>query len=360
MTNSEHLQTRFPALGRKLKKVQLTTLPTPVREVQYRRHQKAQVVWIKEDNLTGKPYGGNKVRKLEYLLQPALDKRRSRIATFGAVGSHHALATALYARRLGLGCTAFLSHQARALSIPATLNTHLRIGTEIVRYGGAYCDRIKTLRRHLGSRNAWVIAAGGSSWLGAVGFIDAALELAEQIDAQQLPMPERIYVATGTMSTVAGLAIGLAIAELPTEIHAVRVSHIGIANIARLERLIKKTALMLNRLDPSFPADISERARVILRNEYFGSGYAHSDATTDAAIATAIDQFDLKLESTYTGKAMAAMLDDLDTADDAGGRFLFWNTYHSAPLEQSAEQPPDSSKLPAEFLRYFNESIRRK
>jgi len=353
MTNSEHLLSRFPTLRRKLKKIRLTNLPTPVREVLYRHGKRSHLVWIKEDSLTGIPYGGNKIRKLEYLLQPALKKRRARVATFGAVGSHHALATALYAQQLGLACTAFLSHQTKVPAIPATLNTHLRIGTEIVRYGGAYHDRIKTLRKYLQGRNTWVVPAGGSSWLGTLGFVDAGLELAHQISANELPMPDRIYVATGTMSTAAGLALGLALAELPIDIHAVRVSHTSIANPVVLERLIRKTVTMLKKLDTSFPGDIAANTRIMLRDEYFGAGYAHSNAAIEAAIATAADQFDLMLESTYTGKAMAAMLDDLDTFDGKPARFLFWNTYHSAPLAASSERPADSEKLPEEFLRYF-------
>lgn len=352
MAVSEHLQARFPALAGKLKKIPLATLPTPVREASYLRGGRSHVVWIKEDNLTGKPYGGNKVRKLEYLLRPVLDKHRSRVATLGAVGSHHALATALYAQELGLGCTVFLSHQTAVASVPATLNTHLEIGTEIVRYGGAYRDRVNTLRKFLQKRNSWLIPAGGSSWLGTVGFIDAGLELAAQIGAKQLPMPDRIYVATGTMSTVAGLSLGLALANLPIEIHAVRVSHASIANPAVLDRLIKKTATMLRRLDASFPLDIIERTHIALRDEYFGKGYAHSNPTIDAAIAAARDQLGLSLESTYTGKAMAAMLGDLDALAGKAGQFLFWNTYHSAPLSHSSERP-SSPKLPAEFLRYF-------
>lgn len=353
MTNSEHLLSRFPTLRRKLKKLRLTNLPTPVREVLYRQGSRSHLVWIKEDSLTGVPYGGNKIRKLEYLLQPALEKRRVRVATFGAVGSHHALATALYAQQLGLGCTAFLSHQTKVPAIPATLNTHLRIGTEIVRYGGSYRDRIRTLRKHLQGRNVWVVPAGGSSWLGTLGFVDAGLELAHQISANKLPIPDRIYVATGTMSTAAGLALGLALAELPIDIHAVRVSHASIANLAVLQRLIRKTVTMLKDIDASFPGDLATKTRVILRDEYFGGGYAHSNAIIDAAIATSADQFDLALESTYTGKAMAAMLNDLDTLNGRSTRFLFWNTCHSAPLTESSEHPLDSTKLPEEFLRYF-------
>lgn len=339
-------------LAERLARVPLATLPTPVREIRYARPGRTRSLWIKSDNLTGEPYGGNKVRKLEYLFRPPVVKRRRRIATFGAVGSHHALATALYSRQLGFACTCFLSHQTRTTSVPATLNMHLRIGTELVPFGGSCEDRVATLRRYLWDRNAWVIPAGGSSWLGAVGFVNAGLEVADQIARGDLPVPHRLYVASGTMSTAAGLALGLALANLPVTVHAVRVSHTSIANEAVLARLMHKTTMMLNRIDPSFPANLADRARVVLRHEYFGRGYAHSNAATDAALATAAEQFDLTLESTYTGKAMAALLDDVD-ADRRDEPVLFWNTYHSAPLDVAADRPLDAEKLPQEFLGYF-------
>lgn len=353
MAKSGPLKTRFPELGRHLEKVSLTSLPTPVREVCCCHRGRKHAVWIKEDNLTGEAYGGNKVRKLEYLLKRAMDKGCDRVATFGAVGSHHALATALYAKQLGLDCTSFLSHQKRVASIPATLNTHLRIGTDLVRYGGAYSDRIKTLRNSLWGGNTWVIPAGGSSWLGTIGFVEAGLELAAQIEARLLPEPSRIYVATGTMSTAAGLALGFALAELPVQIHAVRVSHTSIANNAVLRQLMNKTVAMLNRLDASFPDDLVTRANIVLRNDYFAGGYAHSNDEIDAAILTAQEQFDTALESTYTGKAMAAMLNDLHALGSEDAKFVFWNTCHSKPLETPSDGPVDKDRLPAEFLRYF-------
>jgi 1-aminocyclopropane-1-carboxylate deaminase/D-cysteine desulfhydrase-like pyridoxal-dependent ACC family enzyme len=354
MEKSGPLQARFPKLGRCLGKVSLTSLPTPVRESSYRCEGQTQAIWIKEDHLSGESYGGNKVRKLEYLLKRAIDKHCTRVATFGAVGSHHALATALYARQLGLDCTAFLSHQTRVASIPATLNTHLQIDTQIVRYGGAYSHRIDTLRRTLRDQKTWIIPAGGSSWLGTIGFIEAGLELAAQIEAKLLPRPDRIYVATGTMSTAAGLGLGLALAGLPIEIHAIRISRASTANDAVLERLMRKTATMLNRLDTSFPPDLAARTNIVFRHDYFAEGYALSNAETDAAIVIAEKQFGLILESTYTGKAMAAMLGDMNTSSDENARFLFWNTYHSKPLTAASDSPLDKNKLPAEFLRYFD------
>ena len=78
-----------------------------------------------------------------------------------------------------------------------------------------------------------------------------------------------------------------------------------------------------------------------------------SDEATDAAVRFGRDQLDIKLETTYTGKAMAGLLNDLDDANLADKKFLFWNTYSSAELPVPDDKPLDESALPDEFMRYF-------
>jgi 1-aminocyclopropane-1-carboxylate deaminase/D-cysteine desulfhydrase-like pyridoxal-dependent ACC family enzyme len=141
--------------------MRLASLPTPVREVAVQLDSGERKLSVKYDDQTGVIYGGNKVRKLEYIFPRARDKKCGRLATFGAVGSNSALATALYARQAGFDCTCFLMHQAKTEQIPATLNMHIQNGTELVRYGGAYNKRVQTLRDNLWGRHAWVIPMGG-------------------------------------------------------------------------------------------------------------------------------------------------------------------------------------------------------
>lgn len=347
----DYLGLAYPRLARALRRVPLADLPTPVAAAALQVDGRTVALAIKRDDLSSRTYGGNKVRKLEYLLQRALDRRAERVATFGTVASNHALATAIHARALGLDCLCFLSHQARTANTAAVLNNHLRLGTEIVQIRGQRAARIATLRRHLPGKKTWVIPAGGSSWLGTTGFVAAAFELAAQCASGETAIPDRIYVANGTMGTAAGLAVGLALAGLPTEVHAIRVTHDFVASRAGMQRLVEKTVGMLHRLDPAVPADAAAGTKLRFRDEFFAGGYAHSDAATDAAVATARDQLGLVLETTYTGKAMAALLADARRADAAGLKLLFWNTYNSRPLQ---ELPVDGSGLPAEFLRYFS------
>ncbi|MBT8087216.1 MAG: pyridoxal-phosphate dependent enzyme [Gammaproteobacteria bacterium] len=350
---SDSLATCFPALAERLQKVPIADLPTPVSTVTSETPAGRRSIWVKHDNVSSELYGGNKVRKLEYLLQRARGRGARRIATFGAVGSNHALATAMFSSRAGLDCTCFLGHQNRTPYVSETLNMHRRIGTEIVPLGSG-SSRLATLRKYLHGRRCWVIPLGGSSWLGAVGFVNAGLELAAQVSAGELPAPERIYIANGTMGSAAGLAIGLALAEAPGEVQAIRVVDERIANPVRLRRLLEKTALMLRRIDPFLPADLADRARIRLRDEFFAGGYAAADAATRDAVAVAARSFDLKLETTYTGKAMAALLHDLQAAEYAGERCLFWNTYSSRALPVTAERPATPGNIPPDFMRYYD------
>lgn len=351
---TDHLSDAFPRLAALVPSLRLADLPTPL-EVRLLPHGADAVpIAIKRDDLTAALYGGNKVRKLEYLLQRARDRNARRVATFGTVASNHALATALYGAAQQFESVCFLSHQSRTPQAAIMLNMHLRIGTEIVRYGGSRRQRIATLRKHLAGQKTWVIPMGGTCWLGVLGHVNAGLELAEQLASGAAESPDRLYVATGTMGTAAGLALGLALAGLHTEVHAVRVSPDWIANHRALQRLMVKTALLMRRLDATIPADLVQKSRIRFRDEFFAGGYARSDAATDAAIGIAREQLGLTLDTTYSGKAMAALLHDVRQPELAGQSLLFWNTYNSRPLPATTENPGDGVRLPDEFRRYFD------
>jgi D-cysteine desulfhydrase len=297
MTNNDYLLERFPTLGERLPRMRLASLPTPVREVAATLDSGNRNISVKCDDLTGVIYGGNKLRKLEYIFPRAREKECLRLATFGAVGSNSALATALFARHAGFTCTCFLMHQAKTAQIPVTLNMHIQNGTELIRYGGPYHKRVQTLRDNLWGRKAWVIPMGGSSWRGTVGFVAAGLELASQIEQGEIPKPDRIYVGTGTMGTAIGISLGLAIADLDTEVHAVRASVTEITNDHLMGKLAEKTVSMMRRLDDSVPADLASRTNIRLRNSFFGGGYAHSTPEAEEAIDFAKDQLGIRLES---------------------------------------------------------------
>lgn len=349
---TDALANAFPLLGKRLRKVALAELPTPVMQTEVETPAGSRAIAVKRDDVSSHLYGGNKIRKLEYIFRRALDQGATRVATFGAAGSNHALATAILARDTGLDCTCFLSHQKRTPKVPFTLNMHRQLGTEIVRYGGSI-ELLPLFRKYLQHRQTWVIPLGGSCWLGSVGFVNAGLELAEQVARGDIACPARIYIANGTMGSTAGLVLGLAAAGLPTEVHAVRVADNWFTHPAILDRLMRKTALLLNRLDPGFDAGLADRVRLRWRDDFFAGGYAVYDDATADAVSFASDDLGLKLETTYTGKAMAAMLHDLQQPDYDGGTYLFWNTHNSSPLPVDGGKPDTLENIPEDFLRYY-------
>ena len=350
---SDHLAAAFPILGERLPKTPLADLPTPLEQHAIDTPAGPRTILVKRDDLTSASYGGNKIRKLEYIFRRAVERNAKRVATFGSVGSNHALATAILAREVGLECTCFLTHQTRTSKIPRTLNMHRRLGTEIVRYGGGI-DTLRVFRKYLQNRSTWVIPLGGSSWLGAVGFVNAGLELAAQVAETGMAAPSRIYIANGTMGSATGLLLGLAAANVPTEVHAVRVADSRFADPAVLDRLVRKTALLLHRYDPTFDSGVAGRVRLRWRDEFFAGGYAKSDPTTERAVRLADTDAGLHLETTYTGKAMAALVHDLQLPDYQGEDYLFWNTHSSSVLPVTTDRPDTPGNIPKEFYeRYY-------
>ncbi|MEM9402606.1 MAG: pyridoxal-phosphate dependent enzyme [Pseudomonadota bacterium] len=347
------LEVRCPALADRLPRMPLAELPTPVRTLSLQAHGLTMPISIKCDNLTSSYYGGNKVRKLEYLLQRARDEGATRIATFGSVASNHAMATSLFAKREGFQCLAFLAHQTRTPATGRALNRHLEIGTELVRWGGDTEARANIVREHLrDGPPTYVVPLGGTSPLGTLGFVDAALELEAQVRRGELEEPDVIYVAMGTMGTVAGLAIGLALGELSTTVEAVRVTDPATANPDGLSRLINETETLLRDNGAALPDDLGSADRVSFRSEFFGAGYAKTNPPTDEAVAIAAEQLELALEPTYTGKAFRGLLEDRQLQPER--RALFWNTYNSKPLPVDTRRPADVSGCPDDFLSYFD------
>ena len=207
--------------------IELANLPTPVQRLDWPESSAAKL-WAKRDDLTSPVYGGNKVRKLEYLLGRALARNHKAVLTFGAMGSNHVLATARFCEQLGLDCIAIMSRQAMTSYLPGNLAATIRSGAEL-----HSCPRFRDIAnaaktaaqtymdRH-GSK-PMLVPPGGSSEVGALGFVNAAFELDRQIEQGVLPEPDRIYVALGTMGSVVGLTLGLAALKRRTEVVAVKV-----------------------------------------------------------------------------------------------------------------------------------------
>jgi 1-aminocyclopropane-1-carboxylate deaminase/D-cysteine desulfhydrase-like pyridoxal-dependent ACC family enzyme len=183
----------------------------------------------------------------------------------------------------------------------------------------------------LAKKRPYVIGPGGSSPVGAVGYVDAGLELALQIDAGEAPEPDVIFVPAGSGGTVVGLALGLAAAGLMTRIVAVRVTNRLAIHPRRLARLAARTVATIRAHDPRFP-DVTDLAmkNVALDVAHRGAGYGVPTEEGERAAALAAKD-GVVLDPTYTAKAFAALVAAAERGE-AGKRALFLHTLSSARM----------------------------
>jgi 1-aminocyclopropane-1-carboxylate deaminase/D-cysteine desulfhydrase-like pyridoxal-dependent ACC family enzyme len=346
----------FPQASERLPWCSLGLFPTPVEELSnLAKHLGRQGLYVKRDDLSGNPYGGNKVRKLEFILADALHKGMRRIVTSGAAGSNHALATALYGQKLGLQVDLMLFAQPPTAEVRANLLADFHAGAHL-HHAGSYAEHVQMMEEFLLHAEArreslYCIPPGGSCAFGALGFVNAAFELKEQIERGELPEPDEIFIAYGTMGTAAGLALGIRAAGLHCRIRAIRVVPDVVANDEKYHELFESTRHLLIEAEPSLTNLSFDPSILSVEHAFYGSGYG--EITREAAEAMELfDRFQgITLDQTYTGKAAAAFLAAVrQTPRDA--HLLFWVTKNSCPLSLES-QSINFYQLPGEFHRYF-------
>lgn len=331
---------------RGLPRVELARLPTPVEPLEELGRRVGSELWVKRDDRTGREYGGNKVRKLEYLIGEAQRRGADTLLTAGALGSHHVLATAIHGPMFELAVHAVLVPQPWSAHVEENLRCALGAGAELrgaSTLGGAAARMLAMAGRlKLSGARPYAIPHGGSSPAGAVAYVAAGLELAAQIDAGELPEPEAIYVALGSGGTAVGIAVGLAAAGITARVVGVRVTDRMLINQATLRSLAKGTVHRLRAMDPRFP-DVAKAASKHLRVDgtEFGPGYGHRSAEADEAMTLARETSGLVLDTTYTAKALAAMLRD---ARAGGRKLLFWHTLSSVDLSERLRAAPPAPR----------------
>lgn len=334
--------------------VPLGTFPTPVAHLPQLSRELSAEVWVKRDDRSGATYGGNKVRKLELLLADALARDKRTVVTQGAWGSHHALATALYARQLGLHCELVLHPQPLTPHVLDDLLADQAAGARLHRASSPTMGFLQARARAAKVERGLLIPGGGSSPLGALGFVEAGLELGEQVRRGELPPPDLVFVAAGTCGTVAGLALGLELAGLfAARVIAVRVVPALLANLVNVHRLARGALRLLRRAGARLPA--RRPLDVVLDPQELGPGYGRSTEAAQAAVER-FARHGVELETTYTGKAAAALL--RWTARPARGRtVLFWNTYNGVDIAPLVAQA-DPTAVPAELQPVLREGGR--
>lgn len=341
---------RWPQLSR-LARVELARFPTPVELMEGASDVLGGEVWVKRDDLSALPYGGNKVRKLEYLLGHARELGARALVTAGAVGSHHVFATALYGREQGLETYAAVTPQPYHRHVEEQLRAQLAVGAHLYPAENlrAVARRMAelALRLRFWGRRPYVVPLGGSNAYGTLGYVNAGLELAAQIDAGLCPDFDAVYVAAGTSATVAGLALGLIAGGVKTRVVAVRVLNRLFAHRGRIGRLMAQAEALLRGHEARFPSGVARAlASVQIDARELGRGYGLPTPGSAAALKLAVGD-GLTLDETYTSKAFASLVREAG-AERRGQKLLFWNTLSSASLAPYLEQV---SEAPERFVK---------
>jgi len=198
---------------------------------------------------------------------------------------------------------------------------------------------------------------------GCLGFVNAGFEIAEQVRSGSMPEPDYIFIAAGSTGSVTGLILGCKLAGLKTKVAAVQVSEGLVTNPASIERNVRNTLKMMRKADPIVPdISITYPDGFLFFDKYLGSAYGcMTRAGLDAVDTVARLEGDkgFHLETTYTGKACAAMFDFMKATPAGDGKtVLFWNTYNSRDLSDLARKSNYSyEKLPKAFHKFFNEKL---
>jgi D-cysteine desulfhydrase family pyridoxal phosphate-dependent enzyme len=319
----EDLVVGLPVDLSRFAKVTLGRWPTPLEDCP--RLSKAlggPRILVKRDDVNGLGVGGNKLRKLEFLLGAALADGADTIITFGGLQTNHGRQTAAACARLGLRCELVLTRQvtqlpgAHSFTAPRDDEAYERSGNIALDllYGArlhvcdddAQADAVYQRITEEASREGRTVATlpvGGSNALGVLGYAAAAAEL-----QSQLAEVDRIVCPVGSAGTAAGLAIGTALLRWPVTVDAASVSDSVKESLAEIERLVGDAAALL-----SVPIPVLDHVRVTDRA--LGSGYGLPTPAVWEAIRLFGRTEGITLDPVYTGKAAAALIDAVCVGD---------------------------------------------
>ncbi|MFW9951765.1 MAG: 1-aminocyclopropane-1-carboxylate deaminase/D-cysteine desulfhydrase [Candidatus Thorarchaeota archaeon] len=327
-------------------------------------------IYIKRDDKNHHIYGGNKLRKFEFIFGKVLKNRKSGVVTNGGIGTNHGLACAIVCNQLNppLKCQLFLFHQPLTWHVQRSLLLFDYFGTKLHLGKGDIGTFIKFLFFKLLHPKYFLMFPGGSllfgigSPLGNIGFINAAFELKKQIEEGVIPEPDVIFVPGGSVGTAAGLIAGCMLARLKTRIYVVAVYTDLTSNPTSVKKNANKAIKYLRKRDKALlNIKISEKDFEFITG-YLGSGYGIKTKRGQNAVDKVYElegsKRDFKLETTYTGKAMAAMFDYFNQEENKKKIVLFWNTYNSNDLDKYLRETNfNYRKLAKKFHKFFEEKL---
>ncbi|MDR0806120.1 MAG: D-cysteine desulfhydrase [Enterobacteriaceae bacterium] len=306
-------------------RLDLVGAATPLQRLDRLSDHLGREIYIKRDDLTPLAMGGNKLRKLEYLAADALHQGADVLVTAGAIQSNHVRQTAAVAAKLGLHCVALLENPI-ATTAPNYLTNGNRLLLDLFNVEVVMCDELNEPDRQLAELaerleaqgfRPYVVPVGGSNALGALGYVQCALEIAEQSRQQKVNF-DAVVVASGSAGTHAGLAVGLE--QLLPQIEL-----IGVTVSRTVEQQLPKVVALQQAIADKLA--ITSHAEITLWDNYFAPQYGMPNEKGMEAVKLLASLEGVLLDPVYTGKAMAGLIDGIALQRYRGnGAILFVHT----------------------------------
>jgi D-cysteine desulfhydrase family pyridoxal phosphate-dependent enzyme len=296
----------LPELER-VPRLNLATTPTPLMETpRLAAALGLDRLLVKRDDNTGLALGGNKARKLEYLVAAATGAGADILLTVGAPQSNHCRCTAAAARAAGMDAHLVFNGPPVEEVQGNLLLDRLLGATWSFSPDRPAADRMAELAEELraAGRRPYVIPGGGSNGLGALGYVRCALELAQQL-AGRRERPRYLVCAGGSCGTMSGLTLGLALAESDTQVAAVNISNAVPDRLARTREIMAESC---GHLDMALPD-----AAPVIWDGYVGSGYGMPTELSTRALETTARAEGLILDPVYTAKAFGGLIGEIES-----------------------------------------------
>ena len=368
---------RYPSL-KEIPRLELVPEVTPVHGLTVlEKHLKLPTgtLLVKRDDRSTELLGGNKARKLEFLLGPLAQEKNPQdvtLVTTGMWGSNHALATAIVGHLYGFKVLLQLGPQPVTPKVKEkllgfhVLGAHLKFFSHKIWLGFGILGR--TLQDLFTKRFVY-FPPGGSQPLGNLGYVDAYLEMESQLKNSKTPLPQEIYLPMGTAGTSAGLWVGSCLAGTLDEvtIHSIGISHSFLSNGRTIEKMARKTYRLIRESLTeedlkNFPdCQFKLGKGLVYHKEFSAPGYGAATPQVFETIALVKKLEGITLEQTYTGKAFNGMLQLLarKPVERRQEKILYWHTYNAFSMQSFIEaypwQNPEQPwlELPKKFRALF-------
>lgn len=308
-------------------RIRLAYLPTPLEPLPRLSEELGLDLWIKRDDCTGLAGGGNKTRKLEFLLGAAFEQDADTLVTQGAVQSNHVRQTAAAAAAHGLACEIILEERTGSKATDYVGNGNVlldRLFGATLRTVPGGTDMVAELEKTAAEVRArggkpYVIPGGGSNPVGALGYVDCAREIVVQADEMDLEV-HRIVTATGSAGTHAGLVAGLAVMGADIPVLGIGVRAPKDRQEANVFKLAEETAALLGQ-----PGRVT-REMVVADCDYVGEGYGLIDQGVIDALTLAARLDGIVLDPVYSGKAVKGLIALARAGQFKGETLVFLHT----------------------------------